>query len=163
MFRPSLTETILLALLALSVAFGGWNWWRKGVYYDALQLSAQLSAQRARAITDELQAEANQTARELGERHAERERELEGQLQYLRDHPVVRTEYVVREKWRQGACAAGAAGSAAGVQAGGFPLELEQYLVRAAAAADAIVDERNACVEMYDRARAAALKHNVGR
>ena len=41
--RPSLLRTqlalLVLALLA-SLVFGGWNLWRKNVYYDALHLVA---------------------------------------------------------------------------------------------------------------------------
>jgi len=162
LLKPSLTETILLVALAAAVAYGGWNHWRKNVYYDALHLTAAKRAQDARDITSDLQAKADRDQTQLQEKHRAREKFLQDQLAYLADHPVVRTEYVVRDRWRTSACptrADGQAGDVPGTQSGLHP-ELERYALRAFNAADGIVDERNYCVAMYNRARAAAIEWN---
>jgi hypothetical protein len=162
MFKPSLTETILGALLVIALLFGGWNWWRKGVYYKALHQTAQQRAEDARNITSDLQSKADNDMTQLQEKARARETFLTQQLAYLAEHPVVRTEYVVRERWKSGTCAASADGSdgdVPGTQSGLHP-ELERYALRAFNAADGVVDERNTCVAMYNRAVAAAVEWN---
>lgn len=160
--RLSLTETILAAALVIALVFGGWNWWRKGVYYKALHQTAAKRAEDARNITSDLQAKADNDQTRLEANHRAREKDLLAQLDYLGKHPVVRTEYVVRDRWRTGTCPARADGQDGDVPGagGGLPLELEQYALRAFVAADGVVDERNTCVAMYNRARAAAIEWN---
>lgn len=160
--RLSLTEYILAGLLIVATIFGGWNWYRKNVYYDRLQTRSAARTQEAQDITGELQRAANLTAKAMKERSDVREADLNAQLQYLRDHPVERTVYRMRDRWLTGTCPAGSPGTDGDVPpaAGGLPLELEQYFVRAAVAADGVVDERNQCVEMYNRAQAAAVEWN---
>lgn len=162
MFKPSLTEAILLAALVIASVFGGWNWWRKNVYYDALHLTAERRRQDAEDITKDLQAKADNDQTQLEGKHRAREKQLLAQLDYLGKHPVVRTEYVVRERWRTGTCPAGPDGQDGAVPGagGGLPIELEQYALRAFVAADGVVDERNTCVAMYNRARSAAIEWN---
>lgn len=156
-----LVRALGIALLA-SLVFGGWNWWRKNVYYDALHQTAAKRAEDARTITSDLQAKADNEQTILQEKHRAREKDLLAQLDYMGKHPVVRTEYVVRDRWRSRTCPAGADGQDGGVPGAGsgLPLELEQYALRAFVAADGVVDERNTCVAMYNRARAAALEWN---
>lgn len=160
--RLSLIEYILAGALVLALAFGGWNWWRKNVYYNALHQTAQKRAEDARNITSDLQAKADNDQTLLEANHRAREKDLLAQLDYLGKHPVVRTEYVVRERWKSGTCPARADGSNEDVPGtgSGLPLELEQYAVRAFVAADGVVDERNTCVKLYNGARAAAIEWN---
>lgn len=160
--RLSLTEMILAVALVLALVFGGWNWWRKGVYYKALHQTSDKRVAEAREITSDLQAQANNDMTRLQEKAREREKFLVDQLDYIGKHPVVRTEYVVRERWKSGTCPARADGSNEDVPGtgSGLPVELEQYALRAAFAADGVVDERNTCVAMYNRAVAAAVDWN---
>jgi hypothetical protein len=153
---------LLVAALIASLVFGGWNYWRKNVYYTALHDTAAKRTADARNITSDLQAKADNDQTQLEARHREREKFLVDQLAYLSEHPVVRTEYVVQERWRSRACAAGTDGKDGDVPGagGGFPVELEQYALRAFVAADGVVDERNTCVAMYNRARDAAIEWN---
>lgn len=162
---PSLIDraiAIALAVLVLILApTAAWNWWRKGVYYDALQTVAAQRAENAAKAQAALNEKLNQQALDLYTRSNARERTLQQQLDEIASRaPAERVVYQLRDRWLPVSCPAGAAGAAAAEEAGGLRAEDELSFVRIANAGDAAVDERNSCIDMYQAARAAALKAN---
>jgi hypothetical protein len=160
--RLSLIETILAAALAAALVFGGWNWYWKNHYENKFKEGNTAAREDSRDMTAELQRTANLTAQKVQENERARRKVLEDDLAYLRANPVVRTQLVVRDRWRTGTCPAGTPGQDGDVPGTGSGLhpELEEYALRTAFAADGVVDERNACVEMYNGSRAAILEWN---
>lgn len=161
--RLSLLEWILGAALIAATAFGGWNWWRKTVYYNQLHTLNATRQEDARKATENMQLAANLAATKTAEKQRARREALQAQLDAIGDTPPdVRIEYRVRDRWLTGTCPAGADGSLASVPGagGGLHTELERYVLRGFSAADDVVDERNLCVDLYNRARAAALEWN---
>lgn len=152
---------VLLAVLAAAIAFGGWNWWRKNVYYDALQ---NVAASRAAAIADAqatLDKRLNAQALDLMTRSNDRARTLQDQIDEIASRPPSeRVVYQLRDRWLPVTCPDGSAAGAQEAQVGGLQREDELFLVRFAAAANDATDERNSCISMYETAREQALKAN---
>lgn len=155
--------TVFAALCVLLGLFGGWNWWRKNVYHDALTLTATKSIQAQRAAENDLQSKLNRQAEDLAKRSKTREETLERQLADAARSPSQRIEYRLRDRWLPVSCPSGTAGGAEPAQAGGLHPEDERDLVRIAFDGDTNTDERNALIGAYNQAREAALKANKER
>ena len=161
MFRPSLTETVLLVALAASLVFGGWNWWRKNVYHDALQLSATGNAARVAKTERELTTEMRTQERRFKQEASERERLFQEHLAEIsRTPPAERTVYRLRDRWLPVSCPAGTASGDGPAEVGGLQLEDELDFVQLAHNADDVVAERNFVVERYNEYRRAVIEHN---
>lgn len=161
----SLVERITVALLTIAllvaVPFAGWNWWRKNVYYEALQVSATSNAKRIAETEAKLNAKARDAERTYKQEAKERERILEEQLAEIRTTPPAeRVVYKLRDRWLPVSCPGGPAGGDGPAEAGGLQAEDEQFLVRLAADADELVHERNFLVERYNEYRRAVIEHN---
>lgn len=152
--------TILAVVILGLAAFGGWNWWRKNVYHDALQLTATKNVQNQRAAEQDLQTKLNRQAQDLAKRSKTREETLERQLADAARSPAQRVEYRLRDRWLPVPCPTGAAAGAQPEEVGGLHPEDERALVRIAFDADGNTDERNALIDAYNQARQAALKAN---
>lgn len=152
--------TVFAALCALLVVFGGWNWWRKNVYHDALNQLAAQKAQAQRAAENDLQTKLNAQEAGLLARSKTREETLELQLADAARSPAQRIEYRLRDRWLPVSCPSGTAGQPGAKEAGGLQPEDERFLVRESGRADTNTDERNALIDAYNEARKAALKAN---
>lgn len=161
MFRPSLTETLLLVLLAIATAFGGWNWWRKNVYYERIQTMATANAEQVAKVEEKLTTEAREAERQFKQEAKERERILQEHLTEIQSRPPAdRVVYKLRDRWLPVSCPAGAADGAGATEVGGLHPEDEQDLVRLAHDADTVVSERNLAVQRYNAVRQAIIEHN---
>lgn len=164
MFPNVIDRAIAIALAALVLILAptaAWNWWRKGVYYDALQTVADDRAKKIKGAQADLDKKLDAQALDLYTRSNARERTLQKQIDEISSRkPADRVQYVLRDRWLPATCPSGAVPGAAPVEIGGLRTEDELFLVRFAAAADQAVDERNSCVGMYQTARDAALKAN---
>ena len=141
-----LVEQVLLVLLAAAIVFGGWNWWRKNVYYEALQNVAAENVKKARAAEEAQRRELAAQAEELKEKHRVREAALQEQLaEIMLLPPAERVVYRLRDRWLPVSCPA--APGSGGVQTtyGGLQPADEQFLVRFAAEADGVTDTLTAC------------------
>lgn len=155
--------TILAVVILGLVAFGGWNWWWKNVYHDALTLTATKNVQNQRAAEQDMQAKLNRQAEDLAKRSKTREETLERQLADAARSPAQRIEYRLRDRWLPVSCPSGASASDPGQATGGLQREDEQFLVRESIRADDSVDAGNACIDAYNEAREAILKDNKER
>ena len=157
-------QAVLLALVLVIAAlavFGGWNWYRKNVYYTALNNMAAQKVQAAREAEDKLTAKVNDLTHDLMTRSNQRAHALQKQINELATRtPAERIEYRLRDRWLPSACPTGAAPGAEPAQVGGLQLADELFLVRFAAEADDVADERNTCINAYNAARETALKAN---
>ncbi len=152
---------ILAALLGLSLIFGGWNWWRKNVYYDALHTVAAQKVAAAREAEQKLADKRDTQTLELLNRSIARELTLQKQLDEIaRTPPAERVVYKLRDRWLPVSCPAATPGAAPGPEVGGLRSEDELFLVRFAKSADDAIDERNSCKALYDAARQAAIDAN---
>lgn len=154
-------QAALLALLTLflaSLAFGGWNWYRKNVYYDALHKVAAERVKEQRDAERKLAADLTALETNLLARSKTREDTLDRQLADAARNPDVRIEYRLRDRWLPVSCPAGAGAGAGQESAGGLQREDEQFLVRESGRADDVADQLNSCIDAYDNARQAALK-----
>lgn len=161
----SLIERIIVGALLLAVViavpFGGWNWWRKNVYHEALQMAATSNVTSVRATEDTLRDEMRERERKLTQEGSERERILQEQLVEAGKPPAERVVYKLRDRWLPVSCPAGASGAAGEVAVGGLHPEDEQFFVRLAAEADDVVDERNLAIDAYNAHRQAVIDHNA--
>ena len=137
---------VLAGLLALSILFGGWNWWRKNVYYDALHTVAAQKVADARKAEQELANKRDAQTLELLNRSIARELTLQHQLDEIgRTPPAERVVYKLRDRWLPVSCPTAAPGAGPGPEVGGLHSEDDLSLVRLAKSADDTVDERNSC------------------
>jgi hypothetical protein len=164
MFPSLIDRVIAIALAGLVVVLlptAGWNWWRKNVYYDALQQVATEKAAKVAKAEKDLQAQADQLATDYRNRSFERERQHQRQIdEILERAPAERVVYRLQDRWLPRACPTESAPGADPVEAGGLDPADELFLVRFAKSRDDIIDERNRCVAMYEAARAAAVEVN---
>lgn len=159
LYKP-LSIGLAVALL-LSLIFGGWNWWRKGVYYDALNNVAASKAAAASKAEKDLAAKRDTQTLDLLNRSIARELTLQRQLDEIAlNPPAERVVYKLRDRWLPVSCPAGASGAAESAEVGGLQREDELSLVRLSNAADAAIDERNSCISLYQAARDSLIKFN---
>ncbi len=141
-----LLDQILIYLLAASLVFGGWNWWRKNVYYTALQNVAAEKIEKARQAEAKQRDELAAQAETLKENHRVREAALQKQLaEIMLLPPAERVVYRLRDRWLPVSCPAEAGTGGVQTTYGGLHPEDEQFLVRLAAEADGVVDTLTAC------------------
>ena len=140
-----LLDQILIYLLAAAIVFGGWNWWRKNVYYTALQNVAAEKIEKARQVEAKQRDELAAQAETLKEKARDREKQLQEQLEELRRPPAERVVYRLRDRWLPVSCPAEAGTGGVQTTYGGLQPADEQFLVRLAAEADGVVDTLTAC------------------
>ena len=132
-----LLDQILIYLLAASLVFGGWNWWRKNVYYTALNEVAAAKVEQARQAEKAQATKLSEQAEWLKEHYRVREDALHDQLaEIMRVPPAERVVYRLRDKWLPVSCPAAPSSGGDEVVSGGLQPEDEQFLVRFAADAD---------------------------
>lgn len=141
-----LLDQFLIYILAASLVFGGWNWWRKNVYYEALQNVAAENVKKARAAEEAQRRELAAQAEELKEKHRVREAALQEQLaEIMLLPPAERVVYRLRDRWLPVSCPATPGSGGDEATYGGLQPADEQFLVRFAHEADAVVDTLTAC------------------
>lgn len=156
----SLIVRVQLVVIVVLLVFGGWNWWRKNVYYDALHLVA---AQRVQDLRDKEaagQAALNRLETDLNARSKTREQTLEAQLADAARHPDQRVVYKLRDRWLPVSCPAGTGTGAGAESTGGLQPEDEQFLVRESARADDVADKANTLIDAYNAHRDAVIEWN---
>lgn len=159
--RLSLLEYVLGGALLVALVFGGWNWYRKNVYYNQLQTRSNTVTKAADKATDNLQTSANTRATNAEKAANERADALQKQLDDLATQPPAeRVVYKLRDRFVPGTCPGGTGTEAAGGEAVGLQVQDEQFLVRESARADEAVAERNDCIAQYNEARATILQFN---
>lgn len=151
---------VLLALLTASMIFGGWNWYRKNVYYDALHQVAAEKLAKTRQAEADLRTKLTALETNLNARSKTREDTLDRQLADAARSQSMRVEYRLRDRWLPVSCPAGAGPGDRQESAGGLQPEDEQFLVRESGRADNVADQLNACIDAYELARQTALKAN---
>lgn len=157
--KDNLIALLVVTLLA-SFAFGGWNYWRKNVYYNALHITAAGRVADARNAEQTLRTELVALENDINARRNTREPTVEQQLQDAGRPPAERVVYRLRDRWLPVSCPAGAGTDDRDETAGGLQREDEEFLVRESARADNVTDQLNACIDAYGFAREAALKAN---
>lgn len=157
--KDNLIALLVVALLA-ALAFGGWNLWRKNVYYDALNIAAAKRAGDVREAENVLKATITGLERELATRRNARAPDIQQQLEDAGRPPAERIVYRLRDRWLPVACPAGAGPDDRDEAVGGLQRADEEFLVRESVRADEVVDQLNACIDAYDAARETALKAN---
>lgn len=164
MFPSLIDRVIAIALAALVLVLAptaAWNWYRKNVYYDALQTVAADKVRAVAAIEQDMREATAKLDTQYLERSFQREREHKKQVdEILGREPADRVVYKLRDRWLPSACPPGAAGDVEGPAVGGLHPEDELSLVRFAKSADDTVDERNHCAALYQAARDGALRAN---
>ena len=134
-----LLDQILIYLLAASLVFGGWNWWRKNVYYEALNTVAAKKVEQARAQEQTQRDALGNQARALQEQYDARANALQRQLDEIGSTPPAeRVVYRLRDRWLPVSCPAATGGDGNDATYGGLHPTDEQFLVRFAADADKV-------------------------
>lgn len=151
---------VLLGLLTISMVFGGWNWYRKNVYYAALHQVAAEKVEKTRQAEADLRTKLTALETDLTARSKTREDTLDRQLADAARSQSMRVEYRLRDRWLPVSCPAGAGAGAGQESAGGLQREDEQFLVRESGRADNVADQLNSCIDAYELARQTALKAN---
>lgn len=143
--------TVFLLLFTVATIFGGWNYWRKNVYYDALHLTAARKVQDAR-IFEQAQREAlSDQATDLQQKRDERNESLQAQLDEIASRPPAeRIVYKLQNRWLPATCPATPGSDGDATSYGGLQVEDEQFLVRFADEADDVVDQLTACQAAVD-------------
>lgn len=157
--KDNLIAVLVLALLA-SLVFGGWNLWRKNVYYDALHLVAAEKVAEARAAEQRMVAALRDLETDLTKRKTAREQQLEDQLADISRDPAERVVYRLRDRWLPVSCPAGAGPGDRPETVGGLQREDEIHFIRESHRADGVVEQLNACIDAYNATREAALRAN---
>ena len=141
-----LLDQILIYVLAASLVFGGWNWWRKNVYYDALNNVAAAKVEQARAQEQTQRDALGNQARALQEQYDVRANALQRQLDEIGSTPPAeRVVYRLRERWLPVSCPAATGGDGNDATYGGLQPADEQFLVRFADEADRNTEQLAAC------------------
>ena len=141
-----LIEQVLLVLLAAAIVFGGWNWWRKNVYYEALNTVAAKKVEQARAQEQTQRDALGNQARALQEQYDARANALQRQLDEIGSTPPAeRVVYRLRERWLPVSCPAATGGDGNDATYGGLQPADEQFLVRFADEADRNTEQLAAC------------------
>lgn len=153
---------IALLVVALLLALGAntWNWWRKNVYYNALNISATKRVQDARAAERTMARELSALEDRLTRNRETRNDDVTNQLSDAGRPPAERVVYRLRDRWLPVSCPTGASGGDRDEAHGGLQRADEEFLVRESARADDAVDQLNACIDAYSAARETALKAN---
>lgn len=138
--------TILLTLLILAVVFGGWNYWRKNVYHDALNLTVARKLQDAR-IAEQAQRDAlSDQATELQNQRDTRNDALQTQLNEIASRPPAeRVVYKLQDRWLPVSCPAEAGSNGHAASYGGLQPADERFLIQFAHDADDVTLQLHAC------------------
>ena len=149
--------TLLVVALLLALGANTWNWWRKNVYYNALNISATKRVQDARAAERTMARELSALEDRLTRNRDDRNDDLTTQLADAGRPPPERVVYRLQDRWLPVSCPTGAASVDRHEANGGLQRADEEFLVRESARADDAVDQLNACIDAYALAREAAL------
>lgn len=145
-----IVERVLAAALLAALIFGGWNLWRKNVYYDALHTVAAEKVKQATDAENKLRNDLRQQAQTLQNQKDARHAALQKQLaEIMLLPPAERVVYRLHDRWLPVSCPAVAGSGGDGTEAGGLQPADEQFLVRIADEADSVAETLMACQQAH--------------
>ena len=144
-------NTIILIVLAILIVFGGWNYYRKNVYYDALHLVAANKTQAAREAEQKQSDLLAKQGKELEDKYEAIQNVLRKQIEDSNRPASERVVYKLRDRWLPQTCpSAEAGGSSSPTQVGGLSREDEQFFIQFAAEAQRNTVQLNSCIDAWD-------------